>query len=137
MELDELRRTQEWGALTTGEQKYVASFLENRNTTQAAKDGFIVKDEASAVAYGRQVIARKKVKDVIELFDRGEVTSKPMREPTQEEFTLEVWREVQRPGLEPGEKLRGLTLYAKLRGWDRVKKVEVEEDETFNDIKFS
>lgn len=137
----EFEKFPEFKDCTPKEQQFLRVYLDPEsddylNIETATKAAFSITD-SNALAYGRQVLSRPRIKVLVEKANIYVVAL-----PTLEEFKRKLWNTIQEPQRDSKITLGALTLYADISGWRvkaNAKKTAEEEDDPFatlNDITF-
>lgn len=107
---------------TEQEQRWFDHFFESRDMLAATYTAYRVKNDDSARAYGRSVIARAHIKALIDAY-----CTQPKPMPTLEDLKRLYLDISELPSATPGEKLKALNSYERLCGFDRASKDAVND----------
>lgn len=134
----DLNNIPEFKECTSKEQEFLKAYLDSEsndylNIEKATITAFSI-SEPNALAYGRGLLGRPRVKKIVEL-----TNSAPL--PTLDEFKRKLWQTI--GSTDPGDlTLKALSLYAEISGWKGrsvAKSKDASEDDSFsalNDITF-
>jgi hypothetical protein len=114
MNIDELKNTSQFKLLTAQESVWVDEYLTNGgDVDKATEKAFNTTSLQSTKAYGRRVLQRPQVGDVINLFN-GETTP----EMAQKELETQLWNVV-RTSKSDASKVAAARLLAEMKGWSK------------------
>lgn len=135
----DLEKFPEFKDCTPKEQQFLRVYLDPEsddylNIETATKAAFSI-SENNALAYGRQVLSRPRIKSLVE-----KANIEPL--PTLEEFKRKLWTTINQPQRDSKITLGALNLYADVSGWKNKSNAKKSDDvddpfEGLKDINFT
>lgn len=126
--LEQLKDSAEFKLLTPSEQSFVKRFISNGgDPTDATAHAFDTKTEASSRAFGRSVLGRAAVRQVLGLYHGQE-------DPTKQDLLDQLWAIVESQKSSAVAKVQAAKMYAELKGWKKEDKPASDLDKALEGL---